>query len=85
VNTRSPFGAAFGATHAVELMLSTSFRSGIPVCPDQVADLVLAEFPDCGMSREQIRADARQAAMRAGVPLSDAPAGRNPVQPAPGA
>jgi len=79
---RSQFGAVFGATHAVELILSTSFRSGTPVCPDEVADIVLAQFPDCGMSRDQIQADAREAARRAGVTLIERRA--DPAQRIPG-
>jgi hypothetical protein len=49
-----PFGAAFNAAEALQLIISAAFRSGTSVSLDQTVDTILANFPDCGMSRRTL-------------------------------
>jgi hypothetical protein len=61
------FGAAFGASHAVQLIISTAIRAGHPVCVEDVVATVAAAYGRRGVSREDIRQEVVQAAERAGV------------------
>jgi hypothetical protein len=61
------FGAAFNAAQALQVVISDAFRSRGPLSLDQTVDAILAEFPDCGMSRNELWTAALDAAEQAGV------------------
>jgi len=61
------FGAAFGASHAVQLIISTAVRAGHPISLDDVVATVANAYGRRGVAREDIRREFVEAAERAGV------------------
>jgi hypothetical protein len=75
---RSSFGGAFDAAYALQVIISAAFRSGAPVSLDQTVKTILAKFPDCGMSRDELHKAALDAAEEAGVTVVGNEDGRSP-------
>jgi hypothetical protein len=68
-----PFGEAFGFHHALQLAVSTAFRSGAPMCPETLAAALISQYPGSGMIEAEVRAAITRAADAANVPIRHAP------------
>ena len=42
------FGEVFGFHHAMQLAVSTAFRSGSSICPETLAAMLTSEYPGSG-------------------------------------
>jgi hypothetical protein len=63
------FGQAFRAFEGIQILISTAYRSGAPIWPDRAVAALSAEFPESGLSADELREALMEEAMRAGVPI----------------
>ena len=68
-----PFGEVFGFHHALQLAVSTAFRSGAPMCPETLTAALMSQYPGSGMTEAEVRAAIAKAADAANVPIRHAP------------
>ena len=73
------FGEVFGFHHAMQLAVSTAFRSGSSICPETLAAMLTSEYPGSGMTEAEIRAAILKAAEAANVPIRQAAEAPPPV------
>ena len=66
------FGEAFGLHHALHLAVNTAFRSGAPLCPETLIEILMAQFPASGLTEDQVREAIVEAAKEAGVTIREA-------------
>ncbi len=61
------FSCSFKANDAVQVIVSSAFHTGLPICPDVAAEALLAAFPECELSRFELTSAIIEAAFETGV------------------
>jgi hypothetical protein len=66
------FSQAYGLHYALQLVIQRALREGEPIAPDSLTAMLIAEFPDCGMTAAEVRDTILEATATAQLPTATA-------------